>query len=228
MHIGSPWAEALAALVAYVVGGIPFGWLTVRLFKGVDLRTVGSGNIGATNASRLWPGRASIGIFLVVFLLACFKGFCAAHWSTALGEWLHAHRLAESASERLTLICGLSVILGHVFTPYLRFKGGKGVATALGVVTALAPWSSVYALGFWGALVLITRYMSLGSIAAVVSIPITYLLQWGEQTFTRRLGVFAFFTLMAVFVIWRHRDNIRRILQGRERRIGDDGQLAKH
>jgi acyl phosphate:glycerol-3-phosphate acyltransferase len=226
MHIGSPWAEALAALLAYAVGGIPFGWLTVRLLKGVDLRKVGSGNIGATNASRLWPGGTSVLVFAVVFLLDGFKGFCAAHWSTALGEWLHAHALTESASAPLTLICGASVILGHVFTPYLHFKGGKGVATALGVVTALAPWSSLYALGFWGALVVVTRYMSLGSIAAVVSLPITYLLQWGEQTFSQRLGVFAFLTLVAAVVIWRHRDNIRRLLQGRERRIGDDGQLA--
>jgi len=225
MHIGSPWAEALAALLAYVLGGIPFGWLTARALKGVDLRSVGSGNIGATNASRLWPGRTSIVVFVAVFLLDCFKGFCAANWSTNLGEWLLAHRLDESSSERMTLICGASVILGHVFTPYLRFKGGKGVATTLGVVTALAPWSSLYALGFWGVLVVVTRYMSLGSIAAVVSIPITYLLKWGEETFSRRLGVFAFLTLVAVVVIWRHRDNIRRIFQGRERRIGDTGQL---
>jgi glycerol-3-phosphate acyltransferase PlsY len=225
MNIGSPWAEALAALLAYVLGGIPFGWLTARALKGVDLRKVGSGNIGATNASRLWPGNTSIVVFIAVFLLDCFKGFCAANWSTNLGEWLLAHRLDETSSERMTLICGASVILGHVFTPYLRFKGGKGVATTLGVVTALAPWSSLYALGFWGVLVVITRYMSLGSIAAVVSIPITYLLKWGDETFTRRLGVFAFLTLVALVVIWRHRDNLRRIFQGRERRIGDAGQL---
>ncbi len=226
MNIGSPWAEALAALLAYVLGGIPFGWLTARALKGVDLRKVGSGNIGATNASRLWPGNTSIVVFIAVFLLDCFKGFCAANWSTNLGEWLLAHRLDETSSERMTLICGASVILGHVFTPYLRFKGGKGVATTLGVVTALAPWSSLYALGFWGVLVVVTRYMSLGSIAAVVSIPITYLLKWGDETFTRRLGVFAFLTLVALVVIWRHRDNLRRIFQGRERRIGDAGQLG--
>jgi glycerol-3-phosphate acyltransferase PlsY len=226
MNIGSPWAEALAALLAYVLGGIPFGWLTARALRGVDLRQVGSGNIGATNASRLWPGNTSIVVFIAVFLLDCFKGFCAANWSTNLGEWLLAHRLDETSSERMTLICGASVILGHVFTPYLRLKGGKGVATTLGVVTALAPSSSLYALGFWGVLVVITRYMSLGSIAAVVSIPITYLLKWGEETFTRRLGVFAFLTVVAVVVIWRHRDNIRRIFQGRERRIGDAGQLG--
>jgi acyl phosphate:glycerol-3-phosphate acyltransferase len=118
------------------------------------------------------------------------------------------------------------VILGHVFTPYLNFRGGKGVATALGVVTALAPWSSLYALGIWGLLAGVTRYVSLGSIGAVLSIPLTYLMNWGSETFTRRLGIFAFLTLMAFVVIWRHRENIRRILQGRERRIGDDGQLS--
>lgn len=227
MHLGSPWAEVLAALLAYVLGGIPFGWLTGRVLKGVDLRKVGSGNIGCTNASRLWPGKASVVAFIGVFLLDGFKGFCAAHWSTNLGEWLHGTSLTEVAAERLTIICGATVLLGHVFTPYLNFRGGKGVATALGVVTALAPWSSLYALGIWGLLAAVTRYVSLGSIGAVLSIPLTYLLNWGSETFTRRLGVFAFLTLIACVVIWRHRDNIRRILQGRERRIGDDGQLAQ-
>lgn len=225
MHIGSPWAEALAALLAYVVGGIPFGWLAARAFKGVDLRTVGSGNIGATNASRLWPGKASVAMFLAVFVLDCFKGFCAANWSTNLGSWLMSQPLDAAEAEGLKITCGAAALLGHVFTPWLRFKGGKGVATALGVVTALAPWSSLYALGFWGVLVLLTRYMSLGSIAAVISIPVTYLLQWGDQAFTRHLAAFAFLVVMAGIVVWRHRDNIRRLLQGRERRIGDHGEL---
>lgn len=224
MHIGSPWAEILAGLLAYVIGGIPFGWLTARVLKGLDLRTVGSGNIGATNASRLWPGKASILVFVVVFLLDCSKGFCAANWSTNLGEWLYGAHLTAADVEGLPLLCGASAILGHVFTPYLRFRGGKGVATTLGVVAYLAPWSSLWALGLWGLLVAVTRYMSLGSLGAVVSMPVTYMLHLGHQGY--RVGVFWFLTGMALVIVWKHRTNIRRLLQGRERRVGDPGQLA--
>jgi glycerol-3-phosphate acyltransferase PlsY len=216
MTIGSPWAEILAALLAYAIGGIPFGWLAARVVKGVDLRRVGSGNIGATNASRLWDKGMSIVAFVVVFLLDCFKGFCAANWSANLGDWLGASTIPET----MGVICGAAAILGHVFTPYLNFKGGKGVATALGVVTALAPLSSLYALGAWGLLVGLTRYMSLGSVAAMIVIPLSYLIRYGDETFRGRLGVFVFLTVVAVMVVWRHRANIRRVLQGRERKVG--------
>jgi acyl phosphate:glycerol-3-phosphate acyltransferase len=223
MQIGTPGAEILAGLLAYLIGGIPFGWLAVRAFKGVDLRQVGSGNIGATNASRLWPGRMGILVFLVVFLLDCLKGFCAANFANELGEWLQGRALDPNGAY-LPIVCGAMAIVGHVFTPYLKFKGGKGVATGLGVVAFLAPWSSLAALGFWAGLVALTRYMSLGSIAAVVSMPVTYLLQLGGATY--REGVFWFLTALAIVIVWRHRANIRRILQGRERRVGDSEQLA--
>jgi acyl phosphate:glycerol-3-phosphate acyltransferase len=223
MQIGSPGAEILAGLLAYLIGGIPFGWLAARAFKGVDLRTVGSGSIGATNASRLWPGRMSIVVFLGVFLLDCLKGFCAANFSNEIGEWLHGGAL-DPAGAAMPIVCGAAAILGHVFTPYLRFHGGKGVATGLGVVAFLAPWSSLCALLVWGVLVASTRYMSLGSIAAVVSMPITYLLHLGLRPYSE--GVFWFLTALALVIVWRHRANIRRILQGRERRVGDPNQLA--
>jgi glycerol-3-phosphate acyltransferase PlsY len=220
MSIGSPWAEILACLLAYAIGGVPFGWLAARVLKGADLRKVGSGNIGATNASRLWSRGWSVVAFVGVFLLDCFKGFCAAYWSQSLGELLGA----TSGSETIGVLCGSCAILGHVFTPYLQFKGGKGVATALGVVTALAPLSALYGLGAWGILVALTRYMSLGSIGAMVSLPLTYFARNGEDTFTGHFGVFVFLTLVAGMVVWRHRANIRRLLQGRERRVGASDQ----
>jgi glycerol-3-phosphate acyltransferase PlsY len=223
MQIGSPGAEILAGVLAYLIGGIPFGWLFVRAWKRVDLRQVGSGNIGATNASRLWPGRMSVVVFLGVFLLDCMKGYCAAYFATGLGEWLHGGAFAPGGAY-LPIVCGSMAIVGHVFTPYLKFKGGKGVATGLGVVAFLAPWSSLAALGFWAGLVALTRYMSLGSIGAVVSMPVTYLLHVGNGQY--RQGVFWFLTALAVVIVWRHRPNIRRILQGRERRVGDPDQLA--
>ena len=120
----------------------------------------------------------------------------------------------------MSVLCGSTAILGHVFTPYLRFKGGKGVATALGVVTALATWPAIYAVGAWGVLVAITRYVSLGSMVAMVTIPVTYLLRYGEQTFRGRIGVFAFLTASAAVVVWRHRENLARLLAGRESKLG--------
>jgi glycerol-3-phosphate acyltransferase PlsY len=188
--------------------------------KGVDLRRVGSGNIGASNASRLWPGKWSVVAFCGVFLLDFGKGFLAAAWASNLSEWLGA----PVDSQTVAVLCGASAVAGHVLTPYLGFRGGKGVATALGVVTALAPWSALGALGFWGLLVAITRYISLGSMAAMISIPVTYALDAGPEAFRGRFGVFLFFTGLAGIVIWRHRANIRRILQGRERRVGADDQ----
>lgn len=221
IQIGTPLAEILAALLAYLIGGVPFGWLTVRLFKGMDLRTVGSGNIGATNASRLWPGHASILIFVFVFALDFAKGFCACYFAHKLGSFLGA----EIPGETLGMICGAAAILGHVFTPYLRFKGGKGVATALGVVTALAPISSLAAVGMWGLLVGLTRYISLGSIGAMVAVPVAYLLSYGPETFRGRLAVFLFFVALTGIVVWRHRDNILRILSGKERKVGATDQI---
>lgn len=220
MSIGSPYAEILLVLGAYLLGGIPFGWILARLAKGVDLRTVGSGGTGATNCSRLWPGKASVGIFLIVFALDFAKGLFGGLFSMGAAEALGLHLGASAPPLTLQVICGLAAVLGHVFTPYLRFHGGKGVATTFGVVTALAPLSSAYGLGAWGILVAITRYMSLGSIAAVVVIPLTYWLDNGSQVFRSRLGVLVFLLVLAVVVVMRHRDNIRRLLTGRERKVG--------
>ncbi len=220
IDIGSPWAEILAVLMAFAIGGIPFGWLLARVLKGVDLRTVGSGNIGATNASRLFEKNRGIAAFLAVFFLDFTKGFCAAFFSFELAAWLGSGIPPETVG----LICGAASILGHVFSPYLGFKGGKGVATALGVVTALAPWSSLAALGMWGLLVGVTRYMSVGSIGAMLALPVMYIVSYGDEVFHRRLAIFLFLVALAGMVIWRHRTNIVRILRGRERKVGASDQ----
>lgn len=216
MFVGSPIAEILAALLAFLIGGVPFGWLFARTVKGVDLRTIGSGNVGATNAARLYTGRASIYAFCFVFILDAMKGFAAAWWSPNLSTWLGAHAYEDT----VRVACGSAAILGHVFTPYLGWKGGKGVATALGVVAALATWSALYAVGAWGVVLVFTRYVSLGSIVAMGTIPITYFLRYKSEALHGRLGVFLFLTVSAGIVIWRHRGNIARLLEGRESRIG--------
>jgi glycerol-3-phosphate acyltransferase PlsY len=216
LHVASPVAEILATLLAFLIGAIPFGWVFARVMKRIDLRTVGSGNVGATNASRLYTGRHAILTFLVVFILDCMKGFAAAWWSPEFAEWLGG----SPAENTLRVACGSAAIMGHVFSPYLHFRGGKGVATALGVVTALATMPAIYAIGAWGLVLLFTRYMSLGSIAAMVTIPLTYWLRYKSETFRGHLGTFAFLSVCAMIVIWRHRENIRRLLEGRESRIG--------
>ena len=215
MHVGSPLAEILATLLAFLIGAVPFGWLFARVTKGVDLHTIGSGNVGATNAARLWSGRKAIAAFVLVFALDCMKGFAAAWWSPALAVLLGA----DPSENTVRVACGSAAILGHVFTPYLDWKGGKGAATALGVVAALATWSALYAVGFWGLVLLLTGYVSLGSIIAMVSIPITFLARNGSETFRSRLGIFVFLTVAAIMVVWRHRSNIVRLLEGRENRV---------
>lgn len=220
IDIGSPWAETLAGLLAFTVGGIPFGWLLARLLKKVDLRRVGSGSTGATNAARLFYKGWGAVAFTAVFVLDFAKGFCAAFFSHKLGGWLGA----DIPAVTLGLVCGSASILGHVFSPYLGFKGGKGVATALGVVTALAPWSSIAAVGIWGLLVWITRYISLGSIGAMIILPVFYLANYGDEVFHGRLAIFLFLIGLAGIVVWRHRANIIRILRGRERKLGASDQ----
>jgi len=216
MLIGSPFAEVLAGLLAYLIGGVPFGWLYARAVEGVDLRTIGSGNVGATNAARLYKGRRAFLTFLLVLVLDAAKGFAAAWFAQELGRFLGA----AASADTMAVVCGSSAIVGHVFTPYLGFKGGKGVATSIGVITALATWPAIYAMGTWSILVLLTRYVSLGSIVAMLSIPITYVLKYGDESFHARFGIFAFLTACTAIVVWRHRDNIRRLLAGSERKIG--------
>ena len=220
MALATPLPEALVFFAAYLVGGIPFGWLFARVFKRVDLRKVGSGSVGATNCSRLWPGPPGIGVFLLIFILDFYKGYCVVLFATDLARVFGHVPFSEDGIFALQAIAGLGGILGHIFTPYLRFRGGKGVATAFGVVTALAPLSSLWGLGAWGMVLGITRYMSLGSLAAMAAITLSYGIDNGPQTFGSRLVVFALFVVMSGFVVWSHRANIARVLQGRERKVG--------
>ena len=220
MPFSSPIAEIVLALTAYLLGGIPFGWLLARFAKGVDLRTVGSGGTGATNCSRLWQGHQSVLTFLLIFVLDFGKGLLGGLFSVSVATSLGVTFGATAPPLTLQVICGLAAVLGHVFTPFLGFRGGKGVATTLGVVTALAPLSSLWGVAAWAIAVALTRYVSLGSLAAVATVPITYWLDNGSKVFTARLGVLIFLVVLAVVVFWRHRDNIRRLLEGRERKIG--------
>jgi glycerol-3-phosphate acyltransferase PlsY len=194
----------LTLIAAYLVGSIPTGYLVARA-KGVDLRAHGSGNIGATNAFRVL-GKGP-GIF--VLLMDAFKGAAAVNWVPLLtASWVPGN-----AGTYLPLVAGVGAILGHNYTCWLRFKGGKGIATSAGVMGALLPWALVIALSTWFLVLVISRYMSIASIMAAVALPIgTYF-----TTSNRALWVLA--AVLGGMAIWRHRGNIQRLRAGTEPRF---------
>lgn len=194
------WTIPLFVLLAYALGSLPTSWLVGRL-RGVDLREHGSGNLGATNAYRVlgWTAGAPV---LVVDVA---KGFVAA---ALFPDW------DGTANGALAVFYGMAAIAGHVWPFTLRFRGGKGVATGAGVLLALAPLTTVIALLIWIGIVTLTRYVSVGSIATATLVP---LLAWG---FDAPSATVAFCAVVAVFVWWTHRENLRRLAAGTEHRFG--------
>ncbi len=203
----------IVALASYLIGSIPFGYLIGRL-HGVDIRTVGSGNIGATNVTR------SIGKIQgkICFFLDFLKGVLPVTM---------ANLMFEENQATLALIAGLAVIIGHVFPVYLKFRGGKGVATAAGVALALAPYPLLCALLIWIVTFMTSRYVSLASIVAAASLPIVAALFMGLKIGTPfELGksTILFFALIAFLAILRHVSNIKRLLNGTESRFDSGGK----
>jgi len=207
-----PAIKPLMLVASYLIGGIPFGLLTVKLVKGVDIREVGSGNTGATNVGRV----LGKGGFLAVFLMDFCKGFGPVMGSAAY----LSHAGGTSAGPSLWVIgCGLAAILGHVFPVYLKFKGGKAVATSTGVFTALAPWATL--IGFAAFLVMFAafRYVSLASMVAAVAVLVGVL-----TTTEAPFGAGKPLTIMALaivlLIILRHKENIKRLFKGEENPFG--------
>lgn len=188
-------------ILCYFIGAIPFSYIIVKLVKGIDLRTVGSGNVGATNAGRVlgkWG-------FISAFLLDMLKSFLP----------LFILKNFYNYSMNFLLICALTLIIGHTYTIFLNFKGGKGVATGLGVFLALSPKSIIIGLIVFLVMVSIFRMVSLGSISAAIALLITVLFSDANVNFK----VFTF--IVATFVIYKHKDNIKRILNKTEKKIGE-------
>ena len=195
----------LTALTGYLLGSIPTGFLVAKA-RGIDIRTVGSGNIGATNAFRILGKRA--GIF--VLLVDALKGWVAVQVVAPLV----AQAIPGAPEVYLRITAGIAVILGHNFTCWLRFKGGKGIATSAGVLVALVTWALLIILGIWIILFLLTRYVSVGSIAASFALPFaTWFAQGHDPGLTAVTGA------MAALAIYKHRRNIQRLLDGTENRI---------
>ncbi len=183
----------------YLLGAIPFGLILARAVAGVDVREAGSGNIGATNVARV----AGKPLGVLVLVLDAAKG---------LGPTLLA-RFLMPAAPWVHVAVAAAAISGHMFPVYLRFKGGKGVATGLGVFVALVPWAAVAGGAVYGVLVAIFRRSAVGSLAgAATACAVTFA--------TQGLGPYAWFGAAAfVAIVFKHRSNIRRLLRGEEKRI---------
>jgi acyl phosphate:glycerol-3-phosphate acyltransferase len=200
----------LVSLAAYLLGSIPSGYILVRIFLKEDIRVKGSGNIGATNVMR--SGSKGLGAF--TFLLDACKGYVAVVLAARIAS---IPSLTPVNYQNAAALAALFAILGHVYTVWLRFKGGKGVATALGVFLALAPWAALAGLVLFILVVAFTRYVSLGSILAAVVFPFfAVLLPHARRTPLLTAVLF----IVPVIVIAKHHQNIVRLLQGKENRFG--------
>jgi glycerol-3-phosphate acyltransferase PlsY len=203
----------LIAIAAYLVGSIPTGYLMARA-RGVDIRSVGSGNIGATNVFRILgkgPGT-------VVLLIDALKGFLPAKFLP--GIFLHGVSAQSQQYQYLALVAGFFAIVGHNYTCWLRFKGGKGVATSAGVLIAWVPLAFLIALASWLLVLGLSRYVSLASILAALVLPFAV---WGTR---ERPHMIAVAILLSALAIYKHRANIHRLIAGTENKIGKKKVLS--
>ncbi len=212
-------AAILLAMIplSYVIGSIPFG-LIVGLSRGVDPRTAGSGNIGATNVGRLLGGR----YFAFVFLLDLIKGMTPV---LIAGAVLHFHVVSVMQSS-LWIMIGLATLLGNLFSIFLRFRGGKGVATSAGVLIGVFPYCTMPAM-IAIVVFIITfvawRYISLASMVAAVAFPLAYIGLGAARhwpVFSQQLPMLFFAIIVPVLILWKHRANIARLRSGTESKFG--------
>jgi glycerol-3-phosphate acyltransferase PlsY len=189
----------LVLILSYFLGAIPAAYLAGRLTRGIDIRSCGSGNVGTTNAFRVLGWKAGV----VVLLVDVLKGAVAVLLALSYG------------SPTLATLAGISVMAGHNWPVFLRFRGGRGVATGAGVVLAMSPPVMLLALALFLLVIVLTRYVSLGSLVAAVSVPIMMFI------FRQPLPYAVFSLIGASLVVYRHRPNIQRLLAGNEARWGE-------
>jgi len=189
----------IVLIAAYLLGSLPFGYIMSKMFLKTDIRKHGSGNIGATNVLRVAGWKAA----LPVFLLDMLKGFAAV-------------MIAKSVSDlpAVYLSAGFLAMIGHSFPVFLKFKGGKAAATAIGVLAAVSGWTLLILAICAVAIVAVTRYVSLGSMIGSILVPIIFLILGYDWQFI------IFGTATALLIIYRHRDNITRLREGRESKLG--------
>jgi glycerol-3-phosphate acyltransferase PlsY len=193
----------LGCICAFLIGGVPFALVVVRLVKGIDLRTVGSGNVGATNASRAFASRTGrLVAFLSIYLLDAGKGFLPAWLGPGLLD-AHDPRLAGA-------LLGASSVLGHVFSPFLRCRGGKGVATATGVLFALDWQVTLVALAVFCVVRFLTGHVFFGSLALSLALAGAAVGMHPQDAFAARLPVTVLCLGLALLLFWTHRGNLRK------------------
>ena len=193
--------QSLSVLFSYLLGAVPFGLFFAKLFSGIDVRTIGSKNIGATNVLRTAGKKAAI----LTLLADILKGFLPV---------LIVHLLINN--DVTTVLAGAAAILGHNFPVYLRFKGGKGVAASLGVVLAVSPWIGLVCLLAWGAAAFLWKYSSLSALVAFACYPLlTFFTAKPDSKPQEALSIFIFGMIYS-----RHRENIKRLFAGTEPKIG--------
>ena len=189
----------LALIISYLLGSISFGYLVTKSLKGIDIRTVGSGSTGATNVGRVLGFKYAF----LIFLLDTLKGLVVILLLSLLNY-----------SDLFLLLCGIAVILGHNWPIYFKFKGGRGVATTLGVFLGIATIPALIVFGIFLVIVGITRYVSLGSIIAAICVPVfAVILNYPWE-------YFFFGVIIALIIVLRHTENIKRLSKGQEPKLG--------
>jgi glycerol-3-phosphate acyltransferase PlsY len=201
---------AIVIVGCYLLGSVPFGYLVGRI-AGIDIRKFGSGNIGATNVVRVLGKRYGYSVFVLDFL----KGLGAVAISAAIAtrarpEW-------ESA-ETYAVLGAVSAVIGHSFPPWLKFRGGKGVATSAGALFGLMPLAMVIGVTIWILVFLLTRYVSLASITAATALPFVIFIISARSKLNEK-ALFYSSICLAGLVIWRHRSNLSRLMHGTESRF---------
>jgi acyl phosphate:glycerol-3-phosphate acyltransferase len=197
-------------VVAYLLGSIPFGLFMAKIFGGTDIRVEGSGNIGASNVTRVVgpvPG-------ILTLILDAAKG--------ALAVWL-ASRYTELSATWM-MIAGLAALVGHCFPIWLKFKGGKGVATALGVFLVICPWAALCDLALFTAVAIFSRYSSLASLAAAATMPLLIHFLWAPPPYAPPLVITIGTLAASLLVIVQHHGNIHRLIEGTEPRYSKDAE----
>ena len=199
--------EVLLIVIAYIIGSIPTALIVSKNFFGVDIRDYGSGNMGATNTFRILGSK--YGTMVMIFDI--LKGMAAVSLYTFIPSHLHN----ETAGTNLMVGLGLAAVLGHVFPIFAQFRGGKGVATLFGMMLALQPVIAASCIGVFLSVLFLTRYVSLSSILAGLSLPICVLWIWNDNVVLYRI----FAVLVAAMIVLTHQKNIMKILKGNESRI---------
>ncbi len=200
----------LIILLSYLAGSIPTSIIMSKLTRGIDIRDYGSGNAGGTNTIRVLGWKIGI----IVIIVDIGKGVLA----TLLISKLRIDPLPISDS-LVQIIAGLSAVLGHIWTIFAGFKGGKGVGTAAGMLFSLYPIAGLICLIIFGAVLLTGRYVSVASMTAAVSLPIVILILNNLLSYSISKELFYFAILMAILIVFTHRSNIKRLIRGEENRI---------